>query len=411
MSNCLMLRTVALSALFASTAVAQTAPPTVPPIARFNTCPKPEWPRESLRRSETGTVTLKFLIDEQGKVIDAIVRKSSGHEALDQAALKGISRCQFTPSLRDGQPRRSWAPVQYVWTLAEKQTNQAVDEANAARAAAEKGDIAALYKLAVMLQGSSGVKADPAASAQVLRMAADRGHEQAILSLANYLEYGNRGFPKDPAQARTLYLKGAQLGFAEAQYKTGMFLLQGTAGAAKDTLHGAGWLLKAADQGNAMAAFELALIAASGADVPQDLPEAARLLRLAAEKDIVRAQYRLAVALLSGSGVAPDPVEAARWLAAAAEDRHVEAELLLAELKLEGKVMERDEAGGMSLLRRSAYGGNGAAMAILGTLLTRGVHTAADTEEGGKWSAKAAQYLPHDRFYSNGYFAQIAANN
>ncbi len=411
MSRRFTLRTLALCAAVTSAGIAHSAPAITPPLANFNNCAKPEWPRESLRRSETGTVTLKFLIDEQGKVIDAIVRRSSGHQALDQAALKGISRCQFNPSLRDGQARRAWTSMQYVWTLAEKQTNQAVEEAIALREAGAKGDAAALYKLSVMLQGASGVKANPAGSAQVLRLAADLGHGPAILALANNLEYGNRGYPKDPAQARTLYLKGAELGLAEAQHKTGMFLVKGSAGAAKDPAHGASWLRKAADQDHASAAYDLAQMTASGADIPQDHAEALRLLRKAAGKDIVKAQYELAVALLSGTGGAADPVEAARLLAAATEDRHVEAELLLAELKLEGKAIARDEAGGMQLLRRSAEGGNGAAMAILGTLLARGLHTAADTEEGAKWTAKAAQYLPHDRAYGSGYFAQATANH
>jgi bla regulator protein BlaR1 len=86
-------------------------------VVNFKSCAKPVWPKASLRAEHTGKVTLAFLIDTDGTVADAEVKKSSGHPELDEAAREGISKCQFEPGVRDGQPVKSWMQMQYVWTL------------------------------------------------------------------------------------------------------------------------------------------------------------------------------------------------------------------------------------------------------------------------------------------------------
>lgn len=86
-------------------------------VADFNTCAKPEWPKASLRNEETGTVTLQFLIAEDGRVADSKILKSSGFRDLDKAAVTGISKCRFKPGTTDGKPEKAWMQMQYVWTL------------------------------------------------------------------------------------------------------------------------------------------------------------------------------------------------------------------------------------------------------------------------------------------------------
>ena len=49
---------------------------TAPAIVELRSCSKPEWPKEALRKEQTGTVTLAFLIGSDGKVKDAKVLKS-----------------------------------------------------------------------------------------------------------------------------------------------------------------------------------------------------------------------------------------------------------------------------------------------------------------------------------------------
>jgi len=100
------------------------APPTpvavkrVPPVIdAARNCTKPEYPSASRRLEERGTVTLNFLIDTDGRVLESKVEKSSGHSRLDQAAQEAMSKCQFKPGTVDGKPERTWARINYKWQL------------------------------------------------------------------------------------------------------------------------------------------------------------------------------------------------------------------------------------------------------------------------------------------------------
>jgi protein TonB len=86
-------------------------------VVDFSTCAKPEYPRNSQRNEEQGTVTLQFLIGVDGGVKDAKIEKSSGFRELDKAALRGLSQCKFKPALVEGRPTETWSNVQYVWKL------------------------------------------------------------------------------------------------------------------------------------------------------------------------------------------------------------------------------------------------------------------------------------------------------
>lgn len=88
-----------------------------PALARFDTCTKPMYPADALASKAAGTVTLRFLIDTDGNVADAVVQRSSGTPSLDEAARVAIAKCRFTPATAGGKPQRAWVPVQYVWSL------------------------------------------------------------------------------------------------------------------------------------------------------------------------------------------------------------------------------------------------------------------------------------------------------
>ena len=80
-------------------------------------CAKPDYPSASRRLEEEGTVTLKFLIGVDGRVMQAEVEKSSGFQRLDEAARNALSKCQFKPGTVDGKPEQSWASIKYTWRL------------------------------------------------------------------------------------------------------------------------------------------------------------------------------------------------------------------------------------------------------------------------------------------------------
>lgn len=112
-------------------AVSNTPQPVAPPspmpvssgpvstaaVISASSCEKPEYPSASKRLEEEGTVTLKFLVGADGKVLESAVEKSSGFRRLDEAARAGLSKCQFRPGTVDGKPQQSWASMKYTWRL------------------------------------------------------------------------------------------------------------------------------------------------------------------------------------------------------------------------------------------------------------------------------------------------------
>lgn len=100
-------------------AVAESSPAPVRTVAsiRPGTCPKPPYPALSRRLEEVGTVTLRFLVGVDGKVLQSQIEHSSGFVRLDEAARNGLSDCVFQPASVDGKPEQAWATIRYAWRL------------------------------------------------------------------------------------------------------------------------------------------------------------------------------------------------------------------------------------------------------------------------------------------------------
>ena len=99
--------------------VAEKQPPmeTSADIDPTHSCAAPEYPLAAKRLGQSGTVIVKFLIEEDGSISTSQVVTSSGYARLDEAAREGLSLCHFKPGTVDGKPKQSWAQIQYVWTL------------------------------------------------------------------------------------------------------------------------------------------------------------------------------------------------------------------------------------------------------------------------------------------------------
>jgi protein TonB len=93
------------------------APVRTAPVVRAESCETPSYPAASLRAGETGRVSLSFLIDVSGKVLESKVERSSGHARLDEAARNALELCRFKPGTLDGKPERAWARLQYEWKI------------------------------------------------------------------------------------------------------------------------------------------------------------------------------------------------------------------------------------------------------------------------------------------------------
>lgn len=79
--------------------------------ARYSDTPKPAYPESARREGREGRVLLRVLIDDQGEAKTVEVSRSSGSDALDQAATNAIKRWRFHPARAGDQPIESWVSV------------------------------------------------------------------------------------------------------------------------------------------------------------------------------------------------------------------------------------------------------------------------------------------------------------
>jgi TonB family protein len=70
--------------------------------------PKPVYPLEARQKGYEGKVLLRVEVLTNGRVGKVEVKKSSGYELLDQAALEAMKRWRFIPAKRGKVPFRSW---------------------------------------------------------------------------------------------------------------------------------------------------------------------------------------------------------------------------------------------------------------------------------------------------------------
>jgi protein TonB len=86
------------------------------PLA-FELCPKPAYPKSSLRNEEQGAVTYRFTIGPNGRLLKQQVIRSSGFRDLDRAGQNALSQCTFRPGSINGQPVQFPMDMQYVWRI------------------------------------------------------------------------------------------------------------------------------------------------------------------------------------------------------------------------------------------------------------------------------------------------------
>ncbi len=73
--------------------------------------PKPKYPKAARESGASGTVVVRVLIDENGKVISA--EAVSGHPDLREASEEAASRAEFTPTTLAGRPVKVSGTIQY----------------------------------------------------------------------------------------------------------------------------------------------------------------------------------------------------------------------------------------------------------------------------------------------------------
>lgn len=77
----------------------------------------PVYPMLSRKRKEQGTVWLFLLVSKDGLVTELKLKKTSGFDRLDQAALQAVKKWKFQPALKQGQPIDYWYELPLKFSL------------------------------------------------------------------------------------------------------------------------------------------------------------------------------------------------------------------------------------------------------------------------------------------------------
>jgi TonB family protein len=100
-----------LSGLQAPPASAQASP-----VPARKPCAGAEYPAEARRYELEGITTLRYRLAPDGRVADVQVARSSGWKLLDDASIRTIQACVFTPE-QAARADGAALPVKYVWSL------------------------------------------------------------------------------------------------------------------------------------------------------------------------------------------------------------------------------------------------------------------------------------------------------
>ena len=104
-------------------ATASSAPPSdtvvKPTKADYLNNPKPEYPALSRRLGEEGKVVISVLINTQGRAEEVRLKKSSGYNRLDDAALRAVKTWGFRAGTRNGVAEAMWFDVPVLFRLDE----------------------------------------------------------------------------------------------------------------------------------------------------------------------------------------------------------------------------------------------------------------------------------------------------
>ncbi len=70
-----------------------------------------EYPLDLWHQDVEGSTVVRVLVNEEGGVDSVMIAETSGHVALDSAAVRGARAMVFTPARKEGKPLRVWARV------------------------------------------------------------------------------------------------------------------------------------------------------------------------------------------------------------------------------------------------------------------------------------------------------------
>jgi len=186
------------------------------------------------------------------------------------------------------------------------------DNLKKVRAAADRNDAAAQYRLGVAyLEGDPGLERSASEACRWFRRAAEAGYALAQNDLAGCFMNGE-GVPRDVAQGALWYRKAAEQGLAVAEVNIGRAYRWGR-GVDRDYSEALRWFRKAAEQGSGSAEVEIGELYEAGLGVARDLDAAEQHYGAAADRIRSIAFVKLAQLAEGGVGRPRNVVEAYKW--------------------------------------------------------------------------------------------------
>ena len=85
--------------------------PDRPAIPMLKQNPPPVYPKSARRRGYQGSVILKVLVTENGRVEKVEIDKSCGYAILDRTAFSAVRDWQFKPGIKNGKKIKMWVKV------------------------------------------------------------------------------------------------------------------------------------------------------------------------------------------------------------------------------------------------------------------------------------------------------------
>lgn len=86
--------------------------------------PRPSYPPQAVKEKIEGSVRIKFLVGEDGRVTQSEVLATSGHSILDSAAREFVYNLRYSPAEKDGEPFSTWSSIIFRYVLEEKDDKQ-----------------------------------------------------------------------------------------------------------------------------------------------------------------------------------------------------------------------------------------------------------------------------------------------
>lgn len=206
--------------------------------------------------------------------------------------------------------------------------------------ATEKGDMFAMFHLAICFDIGDGVKEDKDKALQLYKRASEMGHPKAMVNLGVFLE--RQGPGQDHKTALELFQRAADLGDDDAVTNLGICFAQGY-GTEQNNRKAIELFWRARDMGNIHATTRLGLCYFKGDSLIRDIGRGLKLIEEGAEMGDGMALFCLGACYFRGEGTVQDQQKGLLLLQKASDQGVPGALLFLGTCYKQGHLFVSDE--------------------------------------------------------------------